>query len=178
MRSAGPSQTRNFSPYSRHRRRRIERFWRRLLNCAKAVFDPKSCQRPDYSRVAARASTRSISPPAGLDFDTSTLIRARVNARRISSETMFGAIKNIYRLTKAGVTLLGVWCLIVPKSVSLPGPLRRMQGAGEALPPRRGKASACRWPSAPLGRLTSSLANSSPRDPTWSVRSSRRHWGP
>jgi ubiquinone biosynthesis protein len=45
---------------------------------------------------------------------------------------MINAIKNTYRLTKAGATLAWYGVGFVPESISLPAPLRILKGAGEA----------------------------------------------
>src|ERR1700757_5141898 len=52
---------------------------------------------------------------------------------------MLSAIKNIYRLTNAGATLAWYGVGFVPESVSLPGPLRRMQHGGGSLAASKGK---------------------------------------
>jgi len=45
---------------------------------------------------------------------------------------MFNAIKNIYRLTKAGLTLAWYGVGFVPESISLPGPLRVLRDTDDA----------------------------------------------
>ena len=50
---------------------------------------------------------------------------------------MFNAIKNIYRLTKAGLTLAWYGVGFVPESISLPGPLRVLRETDDAAAKRK-----------------------------------------
>ena len=85
-----------------------------------------------FSTQSPRARPPAVPLKKMRQYQNLTLRFARVNSLRgTSAEAMPNAITNLYRLTKAGMTLAWYGVAFVPQSVSLPGPLRIMQGAGQ-----------------------------------------------
>ena len=73
---------------------------------------------------------------------------------------MFDAIRNIYRLTKAGLTLAWHGVGFIPESVSLPGPLRTLRETEEDGGRREAPGRGFLARSGRSGPAISSLANS------------------